>query len=197
MRKNKNKLKNGAYLPMDKVGDYLKEKYEINRLTTHQCDFAIKIAQGYTVFEAYKESYNCETLDTSTIRSNARVLISKPKIQELIKICKEHFRNDTVIDINSILLRMEEVYDYAKERNNYHLQLNTLKEMAKVVKDLKGEINVQNNVVRFEINVPTYEKVITTSNGEEKTITQISDPSVIARLLNETNDNEEYEYEQE
>lgn len=190
MRNNKHKLKTGSYLPMDKVGEYLKEKYEINRLTTHQIDFAIKIAQGFTVYEAYKDSYNCESLEPKNIRSNARILISKPQIQEVIKICKDHFRNDVVIDINSILLRMEEIYDHAKDDSNYRLQLDTLKEMAKVVKDLQGEINVQNNIVRFEINVPTYEKVITTSTGEEKRITQITDPSVIARLLNEQEEDE-------
>jgi ABC-type Fe3+-citrate transport system substrate-binding protein len=69
--------------------------------------------------------------------------------------------------------------------------------MAKVVKDLKGEIEVNNTVVRFEIQVPKMEKTITLSDGTEKTIENITSPQEIARMLNEYQEGEEIENEEE
>ena len=193
MRPTKNNRKTGKYLPLDKVGDYLVERYNKTHITSQQIDFALKIVQGFSVYEAYRETYSIEELSKSSIRANAKTLISKPHIQELIRIMKSHFIQDTVIDINSILLRMEEIYDDAKTSNDYRLQLDTLKEMAKVVKDLKGEIEINNTVVRFEIQVPKVEKTIVLNDGTEKTIQNITSPHEIARMLNEYNDTEEGE----
>lgn len=60
------------------------------RLTSKQRRFAEKIAAGYSLTEAYRQTYNCRTAKPSTIRTEASRLANDPKIVAAIEVEESH-----------------------------------------------------------------------------------------------------------
>jgi hypothetical protein len=173
------------YMKMEDVGVFLKKQYQLKKMTEEQVKFAVEVAQGATPVEAYRNNYMVDNMDIISIRSAARSLVNKPHMQDLIRLTKQHFKSDMIVDLNTIMYRMEELYQASVDDQNNMMQLMVLKEMAKIITSMKGDITVTNSIVQFKLPSQqiTVEKQITTSDGEVKTITNIAKPDEISRML--------------
>lgn len=181
------------YLKLDEVGSYMAEKFGTRtRVTDAQVNFAIMIAEGASYIEAYRAYYSVAGLSKPNIRNRARSLLMRPETQDLIKIAREQISNRLVFDINTILLRFESLYQDAVDDDDNLMQLQVLKEMGKLIINMKGEVTINNTVVEFKLpNKISFDKQIELKDGSVKTISNISSQVEINRIIKEQIESED------
>ena len=186
---SRNKDKPTKFIHLDRIPEYLKEKLGgSEKITEQMVEFAFQVASGENYLTAYKNIYNLkEGTPTSNIRSIARQLLVKPQVQNIIKIIKEEIKQQVIVDINTVIGRLEELFYEAEMEDSFDKKLKVLKEMGKLVVSVNGTINITSNTIKFQLptEIKKESRTIQLENGEEKTITNISKESIIRRILRE------------
>jgi hypothetical protein len=87
-------------------------------------------------------------------------MLLNPKIVETINIIRDNIKHQTIVDTNSILMRLELMYGDCIEDNDRANALKVLKQMADIVGKMDGTVSVGDVVIRFELPNPIGAKTI-------------------------------------
>jgi hypothetical protein len=156
------------YVKMDDIGTYLKEKYNGYRMTEQTLQFCMKVAAGESAIAAVKDVYDLHD-NNSEARRHTKELLYNPKIVETINIIRDNIKHQTIVDTNSILMRLEMLYGECINDNDRANALKVLKQMADIITKLDGNVSVGDVNIVFQLpNVNNVKKIdIEASDIEE------------------------------
>ena len=155
--KKPSKLRN--YVKLDDIGKYLKEKYDAYRMTEQTLEFCMKVAAGESAIAAVKDIYTLQE-NNAEAKRHTKELLYNPKIIETINIIRDNIKHQTIVDTNSILMRLEIIYGECINDNDRANALKVLKQMADIVGKLDGEISVGDVNITFQLpNVNQVKKI--------------------------------------
>jgi hypothetical protein len=151
------KLRN--YVKLDDLGEYIRQKYDGYRLTEQTIQFCMAVAAGENSISAVKDIYTLHE-NNAEARRQAKEMLLNPKIVETINIIRDNIKHQTIVDTNSILMRLELMYGDCIEDNDRANALKVLKQMADIVGKMDGTVSVGDVVIRFELPNPIGAKTI-------------------------------------
>jgi hypothetical protein len=147
---NKKKTKVHEFITLERLPQYIQEKFDSYRLSPHSIDFCMRLAAGQDAMTVVQELYELGD-DRAQIKRKARELLGNPKLQDMITVFRENLKHKAIVDANAILMRLELMYSEAIYDDEKRLALDVLKEMSKIVTSLDGTISVSDVVIRFEL----------------------------------------------
>jgi len=153
------------YVKLDELGEYIKDKYDGYRLTEQTIEFAMKVAAGDSTIEAAKQVYNLQE-NPAEARRQAKELMLKPKVVEMVNIIRDNYKHQAIVDSNSILMRLEMLYADCIEDNDRANALKVLKQMSDIVTKMDGTVSVGDVTIKFELPNPIKAKTIDISEAE-------------------------------
>ena len=151
------KLRN--YVKLEDLGAYIKEKYDGYRLTEQTIQFCMSVAAGENSITAVKDIYTLHE-NNAEARRQAKEMLLNPKVVETINIIRDNIKHQTIVDTNSILMRLEMLYGECIEDNDRGNALKVLKQMADIVTKMDGTVSVGDVVIKFELPNPIQAKTI-------------------------------------
>jgi hypothetical protein len=147
------------YVKLEDLGGYLKEKYNGYRMTEQTIAFCMKVAAGESAIAAVKDVYDLHD-NNSEARRHTKELLYNPKIIETINIIRDNIKHQTIIDTNSILMRLEILYSECINDNDRANALKVLKQMADIITKLDGNVSVGDVNITFQLpNVNNVKKI--------------------------------------
>jgi hypothetical protein len=138
------------FITLDRLPQYIQEKFDSYRLSPHSIDFCMRMAAGQDAMTVVSELYSLGD-DRAQIKRKARELLGNPKLQDMITVFRDNLKHKAIVDANAILMRLELMYSEAIYDDEKRLALDVLKEMSKIVTSLDGTISVSDVVIRFEL----------------------------------------------
>jgi hypothetical protein len=144
------------YIKLDDVGAYLKEKYNGYRMTEQTLQFCMKVAAGESAIAAVKDIYDLHE-NNSEAKRHTKELLYNPKIVETINIIRDNIKHNTIVDTNSILMRLEILYGECIDDGDRANALKVLKQMADIITKLDGNVSV--GEVNINFTLPNVNKV--------------------------------------
>jgi hypothetical protein len=147
------------YVKLDDLGEYIRQKYDGYRLTEQTIQFCMAVAAGENSISAVKDIYTLHE-NNAEARRQAKEMLLNPKIVETINIIRDNIKHQTIVDTNSILMRLELMYGDCIEDNDRANALKVLKQMADIVGKMDGTVSVGDVVIRFELPNPIGAKKI-------------------------------------
>jgi hypothetical protein len=117
------------------------------------------VAAGENSISAVKDIYTLHD-NSAEARRHAKEMLLNPKIVETINIIRDNIKHQTIVDTNSILMRLELMYGDCIEDNDRANALKVLKQMADIVGKMDGTVSVGDVVIRFELPNPIGAKTI-------------------------------------
>jgi hypothetical protein len=147
---NKQPTKTHEFITIDRLPEYIKQKFDSYRLSPHSIDFCMRLAAGDDAMTVVQELYELGD-DRAQIKRKAKELLANPKLQDMITVFRENLKHKAIVDANAILMRLELMYTESIFDNDKRLALDVLKEMGKIITNLDGSISVNDVVIRFEL----------------------------------------------
>jgi len=147
---NKQPTKVHEFITIERLPQYIKEKFDSYRLSPHSIDFCMRLAAGEDAMTVVSELYELGD-DRAQIKRKARELLGNPKLQDMITVFRENLKHKAIVDANAILMRLELMYSEAIYDDEKRLALDVLKEMSKIVTSLDGTISVTDVTIKFEL----------------------------------------------
>jgi hypothetical protein len=147
---NKQATKVHEFITIERLPQYIKEKFDSYRLSPHSIDFCMRLAAGEDAMTVVSELYELGD-DRAQIKRKARELLGNPKLQDMITVFRENLKHKAIVDANAILMRLELMYSEAIYDDEKRLALDVLKEMSKIVTTLDGTISVSDVTIKFEL----------------------------------------------
>ena len=147
------------YVKLEDLGEYIKQKYDGYRLTEQTIQFCMAVAAGENSIAAVKDIYTLHD-NSAEARRHAKEMLLNPKIVETINIIRDNIKHQTIVDTNSILMRLELLYGECIEDNDRANALKVLKQMADIVTKMDGTVSVGDVVIKFELPNPIQAKTI-------------------------------------
>lgn len=147
------------YIKLDDLPQYIREKYDGYRLTEQTIQFCMAVAAGENSISAVKDIYTLHE-NSAEARRQAKEMLLNPKIVETINIIRDNIKHQTIVDTNSILMRLELLYGECIEDNDRANALKVLKQMADIVTKMDGTVSVGDVVIKFELPNPLQAKTI-------------------------------------
>ena len=147
---NKKPTKVHEFITIERLPQYIKEKFDSYRLSPHSIDFCMRLAAGEDAMTVVSELYELGD-DRAQIKRKARELLGNPKLQDMITVFRENLKHKAIVDANAILMRLELMYSEAIYDDEKRLALDVLKEMSKIVTSLDGTISVTDVTIKFEL----------------------------------------------
>jgi hypothetical protein len=138
------------YVKLDDLGEYIKAKYDGYRLTEQTIAFCMKVAAGENSIAAVKDIYDLHE-NNAEAKRHAKEMLYNPKIVETINIIRDNIKHQTIVDTNSILMRLEILYGECVEENDRGNALKVLKQMAEIVTKLDGTTSVGDITISFTL----------------------------------------------
>lgn len=138
------------FVKLDELGDYIKEKYSAHRLTEQIIEFAMKVAAGENAISAVKDVYTLHE-NNAEARRKAKEMLLNPKIIDTINVIRDNIKHHTIVDTNSILMRLEMMYGECIEDGDRANALKVLKQMADIVSNMDGSVSVGDVFIKFEL----------------------------------------------
>jgi hypothetical protein len=138
------------YVKLDDLGAYIKEKYDGYRLTEQTIQFCMAVAAGENSISAVKDIYTLHE-NSAEAKRQAKEMLLNPKIVETINIIRDNIKHQTIVDTNSILMRLEIMYGECIEENDRANALKVLKQMAEIVTKLDGTTSVGDVTISFTL----------------------------------------------
>jgi hypothetical protein len=154
-----------SYVKLEDLGTYIKEKYDGYRLTEQTIEFAMKVAAGEDAISAVRDVYSLQE-NAAEARRQAKELMLKPKVVETINIIRENIKHQTIVDTNSILMRLEMMYGECIQENDRANALKVLKQMADIVSKIDGTTSVGDVTIQFTLPNPMKAKTIDITEAE-------------------------------
>lgn len=153
------------YIKLDDLGEYIRQKYDGYRLTEQTIQFCMAVAAGENSISAVKDIYSLQE-NSAEARRHAKEMLLNPKIVETINIIRDNIKHQTIVDTNSILMRLEMMYGECIEENDRANALKVLKQMADIVTKMDGTVSVGDVVIKFELPNPIQAKTIDITEAE-------------------------------
>jgi len=153
------------YVKLEDLGAYIKEKYDGYRITEQTIEFAMKVAAGEDAISAVRDVYTLHE-NPAEARRQAKDLMLKPKVVETINIIRENIKHQTIVDTNSILMRLEMMYGECIQENDRANALKVLKQMADIVAKMDGTMSIGDVTIKFELPNPIKANTIDISEAE-------------------------------
>ncbi len=147
---NKQPTKVHEFITIERLPQYIKEKFDSYRLSPHSIDFCMRLAAGEDAMTVVSELYSLGD-NRAEIKRKARELLGNPKLQDMITVFRENLKHKAIVDANAILMRLELMYSECIYDNDKRLALDILKEMSKIITNLDGSVSVSDVVIRFEL----------------------------------------------
>lgn len=147
---NKQPTKVHEFITIERLPQYIQEKFNSYRLSPHSIDFCMRLAAGEDAMTVVNELYELGD-DRAQIKRKARELLGNPKLQDMITVFRENLKHKAIVDANAILMRLELMYSEAIYDDEKRLALDVLKEMSKIVTSLDGTISVTDVTIKFEL----------------------------------------------
>jgi hypothetical protein len=138
------------YVKLDDLGEYIKEKYNGYRLTEQTIAFCMKVAAGESSIAAVKDIYDLHE-NNAEARRHSKEMLLNPKIVETINIIRDNIKHQTIVDTNSILMRLELLYGDCIEDGDRANALKVLKQMAEIVTKFDGITSVGDVTISFTL----------------------------------------------
>lgn len=137
------------FVKIDDLPKFLKEKFDSYRLSPQSLDFCLRMAAGEDAMSIVAELYSLE--DRAEIKRQAKKLLGNPKMQDMITIFRQNLKHKAIVDANTLLARLEIMYSEAAFDGNDMLQLEIIKQMARIIKDNSGSVTVTDVKIKFEL----------------------------------------------
>ena len=138
------------YVKLEDLGAYIKQKYDGYRLTEQTIQFCMSVAAGENSISAVKDIYTLHD-NSAEARRHAKEMLLNPKIVETINIIRDNIKHQTIVDTNSILMRLELLYGECIEDNDRGNALKVLKQMAEIVTKFDGVTSVGDVTISFTL----------------------------------------------
>lgn len=103
-----------------------------HKLTSRQVRFAVELAKGRPHTDAYATAGYSTNYNYYKLRGKALDLAKNHKVADFISRIRERFVEQQVINMDYIVRQMLEIKERAYSENDPKLELDCLKEMAKV-----------------------------------------------------------------
>ena len=153
------------YVKLEDLGQYIKEKYDGYRLTEQTIQFCMAVAAGENSIAAVKDIYTLHE-NNAEAKRQAKEMLLNPKIIETINIIRDNIKHQTIVDTNSILMRLELLYGECIEDGDRANALKVLKQMADIVTKLDGTMSVGDVTIQFTLPNPIKANTIDISEAE-------------------------------
>lgn len=138
------------YVKLEDLGEYIKQKYSGYRLTEQTIQFCMSVAAGENSISAVKDIYTLHD-NSAEARRHAKEMLLNPKIVETINIIRDNIKHNTIVNTNSILMRLELLYGECIEDNDRGNALKVLKQMADIVTKMDGVTSVGDVTISFTL----------------------------------------------
>lgn len=138
------------FVTLDRLPQYMREKFDSYRLSPHSIDFCMRLAAGEDAMTVVKELYELGD-DRAQIKRKARELLGNPKLQDMITVFRENLKHKAIVDANAILMRLELLYTESIYDDDKRMALDVLKEMSKLISNLDGTISVSDVTIQFSL----------------------------------------------
>jgi hypothetical protein len=138
------------YVKLDDLGEYIRQKYDGYRLTEQTIQFCMAVAAGENSISAVKDIYTLHD-NSAEARRHAKEMLLNPKVVETINIIRDNIKHQTIVDTNSILMRLELLYGECIEDNDRTNALKVLKQMAEIVTKFDGVTSVGDVTISFTL----------------------------------------------
>jgi hypothetical protein len=147
------------YVKLDDLPEYLRQKYDAYRLTEQTLQVCLDVASGEDAITSVSKAYSLQD-NPAEARRRAREILTNPKIVETINIIRQNFKQQTIIDTNSILVRLEMLYGDCILDGDRANALKILKQMSDIVTKVDGAISVGEVNIQFTLpNVNNVKKI--------------------------------------
>lgn len=153
------------YVKLEDLGQYIKEKYDGYRLTEQTIQFCMAVAAGENSISAVKDIYTLHE-NNAEAKRQAKEMLLNPKVVETINIIRENIKHQTIVDTNSILMRLELLYGECIQDNDRANALKVLKQMADIVTKMDGSVSVGDVKIQFTLPNPIQAKTIDITEAE-------------------------------
>lgn len=138
------------YVKLDDLGEYIKAKYDGYRLTEQTIAFCMKVAAGENSITAVKDVYDLHE-NNAEAKRHAKEMLLNPKVLDTINIIRDNIKHQTIVDTNSILMRLELLYGECINDGDRNNALRVLKQMAEIVTKMDGTTSVGDVTISFTL----------------------------------------------
>ena len=143
-------IKTYKKITLDELPTYLEQNYSNYRLSEQTVEFAMKVASGEDAINAALDVYNLGD-NIREARRTAKELLSKPKVIDMVKIIRENYKHQAIVDTNSILMRLEMMYSDCIIEGDRNNALKVLKTMSDIVTKMDGQVAINDIKITFEL----------------------------------------------
>ena len=147
---NKQPTKVHEFITIERLPQYIQEKFDSYRLSPHSIDFCMRMAAGEDAMTVVSELYSLGN-NRAEIKRKARELLGNPKLQDMITVFRDNLKHKAIVDANAILMRLELMYSECIYDNDKRLALDILKEMSKIITNLDGSVSVSDITIQFTL----------------------------------------------
>lgn len=134
------------------VSDDENKKEELGPLSIRQINFCLMYVKTGNALEAYRRSYNVDSLKDASLKRNTYRLLKTPKIQNRIESLKAPAIAEAELSVDSHLKTLTELRDLARKSGNLTAAIRAEELRGKVAGFYidKVEVNTEIRVIVFD-----------------------------------------------
>lgn len=129
-------------------------RIEGKKITDKQVRFAVEVAKGRPLTEAFKEAGYSQNYTNKKLQVKAIEVAKSPTVELMISRIREQFVEQQVVNLDFLLQELLDILADAKESQSLQIRLKTVEQLAKLTG--LNEKQVDNQVVqqyfKFEPN---------------------------------------------
>jgi hypothetical protein len=110
----------------------------------------MKVAAGENSITAVKDVYDLHE-NNAEAKRHAKEMLLNPKVVDTINIIRDNIKHQTIVDTNSILMRLEMLYGECINDGDRNNALRVLKQMAEIVTKMDGTTSIGDVTISFTL----------------------------------------------